>query len=230
MSDNRGMTLLEILLAMVVLSMVMTMISLSLSGTFDVLESVRSRGDTDYQAQVALQRIREDISSAIYDPQVPFTGQNIEQGTHRADRLQFVSLGHVVFNREVEDDGPAIITYEAVPDEDDPEELTLYRRDALLRPGALPEPQGPENDETPRFMLAKHLRSISFRYSGAEGESDTWETEQNQEDLDTVRLPAAVHCTLEFWLDRDEDTFVSFSSKILLPVGWSALSKGEGNP
>ncbi|MDH4318734.1 MAG: prepilin-type N-terminal cleavage/methylation domain-containing protein [Desulfobulbaceae bacterium] len=232
MNDNRGLTLLEILLALVVLSMVMTMISLSLSGTFDVLESVRSRGEIDYQAQVALLRIREDISSAIYDPLVPFTGQSIEQGAHRADRLRFVSQGHVVFNREVELDGPAIITYEAAADEEDPDDLTLYRRDVLLRPGAESESetQNPEHDETQRFMLAKHLRSVSFRYSGAEGESDTWDTEQSTNEENSVHLPAVVNCTLEFWLDRGEDSFVSYNSKILLPVGWSTLSSGQGNP
>lgn len=35
------------------------------------------------------------------------------------------------------------------------------------------------------------------------------------------KLPAAVHCILEFWIDADEDSVRMFSTRIVLPVGAS---------
>ena len=223
--ENHGMTLLEIMLALVVLSMVMTMVSISLSGTFDMMESVRTQGGIYYQAQVAMQRIREDITSAVYDQNVQFLGENIDKNGARADRLRFLSLGHIVFDKEHDNEGPGIITYAALPHKEDEERLVLYRSDILLQPGLTEETITSNNDTAPGYIIADHLRSVSFTYlTGGEGESDNWSAEPAESDSDPKELPAAVKCTLEFWLNHQEETTVSFTTNVLIPVGWSNLT------
>ena len=223
--ENHGMTLLEIMLALMVLSMVMTMVSISLSGTFDMMESVRTQGDIYYQAQVAMQRIREDVTSAIYDPKVQFIGENIDQNGARADRLSFLSLGHIVFDKEHDSEGPGIISYAALPHREGDGRLVLYRSDILLKPGLTDETISIESETAPGYIIADHLRSVTFTYlTGGEEESDNWSSEPAESDSDPIELPAAVKCTLEFWLSKQEETTVSFTTNILIPVGWSNLT------
>ena len=51
-SHNAGFTLLEILLAMLVLGMVVSMVSLSLSSSISAIDSTQEQGEIYYRAQV----------------------------------------------------------------------------------------------------------------------------------------------------------------------------------
>ena len=63
--DQQGMTLLEILIAMVILAGIVSMVTLSISGSFKVVNATQQQGELYYRAQVALQRISDDLVSAV---------------------------------------------------------------------------------------------------------------------------------------------------------------------
>ena len=69
------MTLLEVLLAIVILVMVVSMVSLSLSGTFKVASETRSMGDVYHRAQVTMLRLSEDLASAVVSEDLDFPGE-----------------------------------------------------------------------------------------------------------------------------------------------------------
>ena len=214
-----GMTLLEVLLAMVMLAAVVAMVSVSLSGSFAVVEATRNQGELYYRAQVALQRISEDITSAVLLSDIEFTGDREEIGAGRADSLTFASTAHVVFDDKDDHPGLAMISYRVEEDPANTGELVLLRSDRLLTPSdGDEEAVVPEGDA---FMLCDRLRSVSFIYYDETGEeADAWSTEtENTGQEEDRKLPVSVGCTLEFWIDQEAETSIAFTTRILIPAG-----------
>jgi len=220
---SRAMTLLEIMLALLVLAMVFSMVAISLSGSLRVIEATREQGEIYFRAQVALQRISEDLASALLVDGFEFIGENGEIDGRPAAALSFTSTAHVVFDPQYDHPGIAHISYKMVPGDNDGDEMVLVREDRLLGTAPMPE-SGPEyGGEVPEsgYMLSDRLRSMRCTYFDETGEEhETWSTvAEDQDDLSLRKLPVAVQCTLDFWLDRENETSLEFMTKILLPVG-----------
>ena len=216
---SSGMTLLEVLLAMVMLSTVVSMVAMSLSGSFAVVETTRLHGELYYRAQVAFQRISEDISSAALVEGIEFVGSKEDQGSGRADTVTFISTAHVVFDPQKDHHGMAFISYYVEEDPENEQELLLLRADRLLTP--TDDDKDTVVEKEGGFLLSDRLRSVRFSYFNLDGdEEDEWTSEVDETNADEVRrLPVTVRCVLEFWIDHEEETSVEFSTRILLPVG-----------
>lgn len=219
----RGFTLLEVLLAMSVIGVVLAMLTLSLSGSLRMVEGVEQEGDIYTMAQIAMQRISDDIAAAFVDKQALFTGNAQLENGYRADTLQFGSMAHLVFNPHKQHPGPALIGYRLAQDEEDRRQYRLLRSDEPLLPEVeAAKKKASEGEHQPEgFVLAEHLRSLQFTYFDRQGqESDSWITEIDEDKADKQgELPAAVHCVLEFWVDPEQETTLIFSTRIVLPVG-----------
>lgn len=218
LANQHGMTLLEILLALLIVGTVMTMVSMTLAGSMDILNATRAKGDIYHRAQVALLRISEDLASTILVDESDFIGSGENSEGQGESVLQFTSTAHVVFNREVDNPGLAVISYNVLEDAEQEGELLLVRTDRLLATSTAGEEVDPEEEG---FVLCDRLRSVSFMYYNGEGEElEEWTTEEEYPDSDEVRkLPVAVSCTLEFWIDKEQDTSIEFTTRVLLPVG-----------
>lgn len=226
--DQSGMTLIEIMLALLILGTVMTMVSISLSGSLNVLNATRSQGEIYHRAQVALQRISEDLASAVLIEGAEFIGSDEQVDGQNADALEFTSTAHVVFNREVDNPGLAAISYGVQEDELHEGELVLFRSDQLL---ATSDPGGAVEGEREGLILCDRLRSVNFTYFDEEGEElEEWSTsEDGFSDQSERKLPVAVSCTLEFWVDRENETSIEFKTGVLLPVGLINAQNDQSN-
>jgi len=215
--DN-GFTLLEVLLAITVLAVVVAMLSLSLSGTLRVVDATEQQEEIYHQAQTALRRITEDLAAAVLTREMAFTGAKNELDGRRADTVVFPSLAHLVLNPEMQRQGLAIIRYRLQADSEDVRRLQLLRSDTLLLPGV--EYSG-KDTEGSSFLLADNLRSLRFSFFDRQGqEFDSWSGAAPSDDpQEPPPLPAAVFCTLEFWLDPEKETVQTFSTGVLIPVG-----------
>lgn len=220
------MTLLEIMLALLVLVMVVSMVSLSLTGSLKVMDATRDQGDLYNQARIALQRISEDLASAVPANGVAFQGARGDLDGHRADGLQFASYAHVIFDTEHDHQGLSLISYRVRPDDQNGRGLILVRSDRLLMPSEI---QGENGHAGHGFILCDRLRSVSFSFRDEKGDqTDNWDTgSENAADSTRRRLPVSVTCTLEFWLDRKAETSLTFSTSILLPVGLIQARSGS---
>lgn len=227
-SDQSGMTLIEIMLALLILGTVMTMVSISLSGSLNILNATRSQGEIYHRAQVALQRISEDLSSAVLIESAEFIGSDDQVDGQDADTLEFTSTAHVVFNREVDNPGLAAISYGVQEDELREGELLLFRSDQLL---ATSDPDGAIEGEREGLILCDRLRSVNFTYFDEEGEElEEWSTSEDVFSEESERkLPVAVSCTLEFWVDRENETSIEFKTGVLLPVGLINAQSDQNN-
>lgn len=217
-SAERGFTLLEVLLAMTVLGVVMAMLSLSLSGSIRMVEGTERDEAIYTMAQTAMRRISEDVAAAFKCQDGPFIGESVLEDGQRADRLRFCSRAHLVFNPERQRPGAAIIGYRLERDEEDGRLYRLLRSDEPLLPG---QPLLGEDEQPPAFVLADQLRSLQLTYFDDQGqEIDNWQVEIDETNPEQKgKLPAAVHCILDFWVDVDQEISQPFSIRILVPVG-----------
>jgi len=237
---EKGFTLLEVLLAIAVLGVVVTMIALTFSGSLKVVNATEQQEETYHQVQTTLRRITDDLAAAVLSQDVAFTGLKKEVDGRRADTLVFASQAHLVFNPEKQKQGVAVIRYQLRPDAEDGRRSKLLRSDTLLLPGVT---SNKEDTEDSPFLLADNLRSVRFIFADRQGqEFDSWDeamdiNEPKAPPLPATKgpqkapplpatsepqkarpLPAAVYCILEFWLDPDKDTVQTFRSGVLIPT------------
>ncbi len=212
-TGSAGFTLLEIMLAMLVLSMVVSMVSVTLSASIAAIDATREQGEIYYRAQVAMERISEDLASALLPPDVEFISTN---DSNNEDILSFASMAHIVFDTENGRPGIGIIGYSLRPGEIDGQ-LLLLRSDVLYLPQEERE-QG--NGDVEAFLLCDRLRSVRFTFLDRNGEElEAWNSTVDEGDDTAQRLlPAAVSCRLEFWLNQEEESSISFETTVLLPV------------
>lgn len=220
---SRGFTLMEVMLATLILAMVVSMVTLALSGSLKVVEATRDQGDLYYRAQVAMERISEDFEAAILTDGVEFIGRSTDTSDQEQLLVRFGSMAHLVFDPEYGREGMGQIEYYLVPDPEDGGQMALLRSDRLSVPQEKQE-EGDGKDKS-GFLLSNHLRTVKLSYFDAQGEEhDSWDTRVDSdagidEKKRKHRLPSAVTCILEFWLDREQETTLTFQTSVRIPVG-----------
>jgi len=228
-----GFTLLEVMLATLILAMVVSMVTVSLSGSLRVVEATREQGDLYYRAQVAFQRMAEDFAAAALPDRGDFVASaQGSGGSSPRVMVRFDSLAHLVFAPATGQEGMGEISYALAEDPEKAGRFFLLRSDRLLRPR---EKKGRASDFRDGFVLCDQLRSLTLAFYDAEGNKvDNWDTrvDDNLSEAEKKRirrLPAAVFCRLEFWLDQDEETSLSFETEIAIPAGHIVDRKNEDN-
>jgi prepilin-type N-terminal cleavage/methylation domain-containing protein len=217
-SGQYGFTIIEVMLVLLILSVVVSMISLALSGTFEVINSTEKQGEIYNKARVAMQRISEDLSMAILHEDMVFSGARNEIDGRRADSLQFASMSHIVFDEISGVPGMARISYSLRKRSENTDDFVLLRSDILMSPQKNVENN--EEDEATGFVLCDSLYSLEFTYYTIDGEQvEEWIVEKDNNEEKTVQsLPVMVRFTLIFRLSEDEDDTVTFSSSVILPT------------
>ena len=217
--SQTGFTLLEIMLAVLILGLVVAMVTVSLSGSINAIDATIQQGDLYYRAQVAMERISEDLSSALLTSDTEFIGEPGSDGGEQTILLSFSSLAHLLLDPENDEPGLGRISYAVQADRNHSGHLLLLRGDILRRPTK----DGAGTGETEAFILADRLRSVAFTYHDYQGEErESWDTTVQEGDEEAEakrRLPAAVTCRLEFWIDAEEERTMIFQTTVLLPAG-----------
>lgn len=94
-SSEKGFTLIELLLAVAILAVLGTVVSLSFSSTFKIFESVNADEGRSHLARQCLRRIADELMMARKHAAAPWIGRSAEQNGRPADFLTFVSSSHV---------------------------------------------------------------------------------------------------------------------------------------
>lgn len=90
-----GFTLIELLVAVAILATLVTLVSLSFSSTFTILEAVNEEQGRSHQARLCLSRIADELIMARRQATSPWIGRNGDQNGQPSDFLTFVSTSHV---------------------------------------------------------------------------------------------------------------------------------------
>ena len=220
--ENRGFTLLEILIAIFILTVVVSTIFTAFSGTFKVVNDTESQGEIYAMARVALERISEDLASVYVGPlsngqnteegasqqRFLFVGEDLKVNEQSADTLRFLSYAHVSFKTGRQDVGPAEITYYSRFNEDTGEQA-LYRSDTL------DYLEGTEMGNG-GFLLCDRLKWVDFTYYDGENNAHkTWSTTENNGKK--AALPSRVEISMGFENVLDPENPMQFITGVALP-------------
>jgi prepilin-type N-terminal cleavage/methylation domain-containing protein len=207
--NNKGFTLAELLIAMLIFSFVVSMTYAAFSTTFRVIEEASSSSQYAERARITLGRLTEDLESLYFAEKGIFEGKETFHGELRGDSLSFTSRAHLLFHKDGPPAGYATISY-SVEEAAGQEGLRLFRRDEAYLPGQ-------ENDEEPGFLLCDDLREVAFTYIDENGaEQENWDSELKKES-DASEIPRAVKVKISFPDEKNEGELYSISTLVAIP-------------
>lgn len=206
-----GFTLLEVLLAVLILGVVLTTVYAAFTGTFRVVREAGAEDEAYAMARTVFDRLARDLAGlAPYKGDYEFTAVLEESEGNQFPRLSFRSRGHISFHA---DDVPGTVAMIGYGVEEGTEEngYVLMRYDV---------PDRTAGDEwRDAFPLCRRIKSLAFTFTGRDGnEYETWEAGQDKNDP-KGRLPTSVLVDMELVNDRDAERPFRFRTRISLPAG-----------
>jgi general secretion pathway protein J len=218
-----GFTLLEILIAILIFSTLLTTIYASYTGTFRVIDDTESQAEIYRMARIAMERMLEDLESLYIhngtqqggseeeqESSFQFFGEEREIMGRRADTLRFISSAHIDFTGKDPGFGPTRISY-YVKENDDGEDFILYRSD-----NPLSMETHPFDEESGGLVLCEGLASVVFTYYGEDGQTFTnWDY---MSEVSEKKIPKAVSVTLAFENALNPELPITFTTSVALPM------------
>lgn len=231
---ERGFTLVEMMLAVALLSIIVTVMYSSFHTLGRIVRRTERTKGAYQAARLIMSRMRQDISCAHFSTtrkNFVFKGEDIEgiEGDAGADALTFVTTAHVISGRDVPEGDLAEVSYYI--DEENPGLGLLVRREDVSPDDELE--MGGKLD-----ILGKNVVGLNFTYldgreeparragrtttdlDEAEEEKKAWKEEWDSDE--TAYLPRAVKVDLS--LLNEEGEIEDFSTTVLLAMGRTATS------
>lgn len=213
-TGSDGFTLVEILVAVFIFSIVISALYGAYSSTFRLVGSTQKQADVYQMARIAMERISEDLEAAA-PPR--WQGEGMEEESHsllgvdgqedgkEADSLRFWSRAHLSFSGSGPRGGLSVISY-AVQGAEDGKTLALYRVDV---------PEQEQGERERGFLLCNGLVGVNFTYFDREGELfDSWDS--TSESLQG-EFPASVAVELDFLVPDSDAKVIKFRTAVILP-------------
>ena len=211
---DAGFTLIELLFAIFIFTIVISSVYGAYNATFHIIHGSETHLNESHKAQVALERISEDLSAFVTGPDAFLLGTEQEVSGGRGDSISFISSTHISFRKNDVLQGDALIQYSSQADETDGT-IQLMRSDAIKLPGATAE----EISDT-KFLLCSGLKEVRFTYFDKDGQETTeWETEsQEQEDgsESLPELPVMISIELIFPAEDTDKNGSNFKTAVAL--------------
>ncbi|MCL2669657.1 MAG: prepilin-type N-terminal cleavage/methylation domain-containing protein [Syntrophaceae bacterium] len=214
MKRPRGFTLLEVLIAVLILGIVMTTVYASYWGTFRVIGETRSDAEAYGIGRTVLDRVTKDLAATS-----PWAGAFFFQtrvqtlGREEVVRLRFRSRAHLAFREDEAPEGIALIEYR-LAEETGKAGYVLWRSDSLfLDPGS-------GWPETPRggFLLGERIEALTWRFYDERGrEYDRWDSEGGLETQQS-KAPVTVVVELRLLNEAGRGRPYRFTTRIRLPL------------
>lgn len=211
MKRNNGFTLIEILIAVLILGVVLSTVYASYTGTFRIIRDTETDAELYGMARTVLDRMTRDLEAAAsWKGAFTFLAKPYSLGDREFTRLTFRSASHVAFGEKETPAGIAVIGY-AVEEGTEKEGYTLVRSDSLRRDPAKEETAG-------GFLLCEKIETLTYRFYDTAGkEHETWDTGGDVE-AQKKRAPAMVEIRLGLVNVKDREHPHPFMTRVRLPL------------
>lgn len=214
--QERGFTLVELLMAIFIFAIVVSSVYGSYRATFHIIHGSESQLRLADSARVVIEILAEDLGSLVTGPGGVFRGETNDYSGNRGDSLSFVSAAHLVLRKADTHAGPVLIRYEVEPDAETGL-LNLYRLQSLLLPGV-----EPDEEEAERHLVCRGLQEFRFTYLDRDGkETEEWlldEIDASGEGAaqEESPFPALVSVELRFAVAMDSVSSTLFKTAVAL--------------
>jgi general secretion pathway protein J len=218
---SAGFTLVELLLAIFIFAIVISIVYGAYITILTTVDATEQQAEINNKARTALNRITVDLGSIYLGEGGVLHGQTQKISENQADTLEFTSSAHLVFSRNGQPAGFAMIRYSV---EEDPESklLQLYRTDVPFIPGYSAQPVSNQKG----YLLCDGLRTVQFTYYDQAGEAmDTWQYEENsgQKGVQKTNIPTMIEVRLDFPYQGQDD--LVFKTAVAITITDQAGSK-----
>ncbi|MBI4126131.1 MAG: prepilin-type N-terminal cleavage/methylation domain-containing protein [Deltaproteobacteria bacterium] len=208
---KNGFTLLEVMVAVVILGFIMVLVQGTTSQLLDAKDRIESRDRALQMSRGTLDKIASDVSlafllrsSAMPEGTPGLTPEAIPTATTRPklvtffigeehgdrDSLRFTTLAHRRLYRSSHDSDQARVAYQVEASVDDPSQMNLVRIE-------LPWLGDTASVEGKALTVAEGIRSFNLEYYDVR--TDEWKKEWNTELVDwSGRIPEAIRVTIAF--------------------------------
>ncbi|KPK25969.1 MAG: hypothetical protein AMJ61_10300 [Desulfobacterales bacterium SG8_35_2] len=215
---DKGFTLLEVLLAFFIFSILFITVYSSYSGSFKTINMTENRMELYRKAAIALARISEDLQGGYISLLPPnsfgqpaeytrFLGEDNDINGMDADSLSFFSSISPLFSNEDEAGSGQIISYSVIQGSEE-DELVLLRSES---PEFIEETEQREG-----LVLSDGLQSIKFTYFDDDGGvHESWDSDSEEF---SGRLPRLVSISLEFLNYENPEMPLKVMTSVALPV------------
>lgn len=208
--DSKGFTLIEILVAVLILGIVLSTVYASYTGTFRIIGEIQYDGEVYGMARSTLDRMARDLQSAApWRGAFTFKTKSYSLGNREFMRLTFRSAAHIAFSDKDAPDGISVIEYSV---EEGKEGYTLSRNDSLYR--------DPEKESSPSdgFLLCKRVEALTYTFYDESGkEHESWDSGTTVVERQKKRVPAAIQIRLSMINETDPKRPHLFVTRIRLP-------------
>ncbi|MDD5711408.1 MAG: type II secretion system protein GspJ [Smithellaceae bacterium] len=209
-TGNKGFTLIEILIAIVIVAIVFSSAYGAYRATLNIISSHQKEDEAYAMARTALDRIIQDLGAAApYKGDFELSTQQQEIDGKEFTTLVLRSTAHVPLRDEA-GGGVARIEYYVERDEDG-EGYLLLRDDRR-------EGERRQDNQKEGYLLCRDVQSIRFRFQDAVGQiRDGWDSLSDQPEQRN-RLPQIVEVELDLADVRHPELPLRFATKVFLPV------------
>jgi len=130
--NNKGFTLIELMMGALILAMIGTLCYGALWGTFKTQKTIAGRSDIQELGTSLINKIRMDMAQTFYvksrRPLTRFKSENLG----KLDKITFTALVHIPTQENAHESDQALITYETEPDPENPQNNILKRRETPI--------------------------------------------------------------------------------------------------
>lgn len=216
-NNNSGFTLLEILLAIFIFSIIMTTLYGAFSMVFSSADIIGKNIAAHEMAKSCLIRMTDDLQSICVTPDIRyskpelnsepdpcrFVGENVEiQGTDFS-KLRFTSSAHIPFGKGIPFGVAEIVYYVSETEEN---RIVLRRSDRINF-------DMPSETDGADPVLCEDIKSLKFTYYDKEGTGhESWDSDTDEFKYET---PSAIAIQLEI---GDESGSFLFKTSVILSV------------
>lgn len=208
--DPGGYTLIEILVAILILGIVLSAVYASYTATFRIVRDRQQDAGVYGMARTALDRMARDLQSAAsWSGSFTFKTRSYTLGNREFLRLTFRSAAHIAFGETDAPAGIAVIEYGV---EEGPEGYALLRSDDLYR--------DPEKEAAPTdgFLLCNRVESLAYAFYDESGRRhESWDSGTTTIETQKNRVPAAVVIRLSLMNETDPQRPYRFATRVRLP-------------
>ena len=213
----RGLTLLEVMVAVAILAMVAVLTYGAFDGLARGKKNLGRVNDRYHQGRAALARITMELSSAFLSMHQPPNEQQIRRltifyGSNSlpADRIDFTSFSHRRLNHDAHESDQNELSYFGSNDPNVPGKLDLARREATIIDRE-PKKGGEVN------VLAEDIETFDVKYLDPQTGlwTETWDSSQATGQLG--RLPFEIKITLALKGGPDGKP-ITFTTKMTVPM------------
>lgn len=221
-ANVRGMTLIEVLVAMAIISMMVATVWASFSSTMRSSENARESQERYQIVRNAMNRLDSELSMAYLSFNRPadeprhftlFEGR--DDGD--ADSVTFSAFAHLRIRRDANESDQGLIQYFIAPDPDDSSRTHLYRRESRRLTGDLPEKL---EDYFPAYVVMEDVVGFNLRYwdSLVQDWTEEWSTMRNDAQPDRLPQRVSIDVTVLESVGKDETEEVHYHAQAVLPL------------